>query len=302
MVKIFLTGSTGFIGSHLCKRLTEMGHEVVALIRDVHVSRQWLGEALRDCKVVFGDVRNFRLMKRVLNQYEIEWCFHMAAHAIVKTAYRDPITCFESNIMGTVNILEACRELGIPKTLVMNTDKIFGNQPQAEENAVLVATEPYGTSKVCQDYIARCFMETYDMRIISPRSCNAYGYDLSNRIVPNTIRACLRGESPVIFKGETTRRQYIYIKDLVDALIRLMEGEIGGVYNIATPDILSQDEVVRIILQFFSDLEPKMVAREERPKEIRSQSMICSDFGWQPKYSFEDGIKETIEEFRKWGW
>lgn len=298
-MNIFIDGATGFIGSHMMNKLKEE-HKVVMLFRDC-VWNDWLKEAREGCVRVRGDVLNFRLLKRVLSQYEIEQVYHFAAQAIVRVAQKDPIGCFNTNVMGTVNILEACRQLDVDKVLVMSTDKIFGNVMNAHTKTPLSATEPYGTSKACQDLIAQTFLETYGMNIIVPRSCNAYGYDLSNRIIPNTIRACLRGESPVIFEGEETRRQYICITDLCEALIHLMKHHsYKGVYNIATDNVLTQEEVVKTICDFFS-ISPRYVKRKKPIHEIKSQSMICSSFGWRHKYSFRDGIKETIKRFKRYG-
>lgn len=299
-MNIFVTGSTGFIGSHAINELKKE-HKIVILTRDVFWNK-WLKEVCQGCTRVNGDILNFRLLKRVLNQYEIDQVYHFAAHAVVKTAYRDPITCFSTNVMGTVNILEACREVDVDKILVMSTDKIYGNKMEAETTSPLVPTEPYGTSKVCQDMIAQTFLKTYGMHILVPRACNAYGYDLSNRIVPNTIRACLKGENPIIFEGEETKRQYIYVMDLCEAIVHLMKhASYKGVYNIATDDVLTQEEVVKTICQFFP-VSPRYVEREKPLREIKSQSMVCSGFGWKPQYSFKEGIEETIEQFRKYGW
>lgn len=301
-MKIFVTGGSGFIGSHLVNELKH-DNDVVVLMRDIPSPSspwgKWVTSALDGCTIALGDVLNIRLLRRVLAEYHVEHVYHLAASAVVRTALKDPITTFETNVQGTVNVLEACRQVDVKNILVQSTDKVYGNRMGALEKHPLVATGIYETSKTAQDLTAQAFMNSYDMPIIIPRSCNAYGYDFARRIVSNTIRTCLRGESPIIFEGENTLRQYVYVQDLCDALIWLMENRKNGIFNIATPDILSQEQVVKTILKFFPGLEPEYVKREA-VKEIRSQSMVCSISGWQPKHSFEDGIKETIEEFRRW--
>ena len=160
--------------------------------------------------------------------------------------------------------------------------------------------EPYGVSKTCADLIAQNFVEVYGLNIIITRPCNTYGYDRNIRIIPNTIRKCLKGEKPVIWKWEETKRQYIYVEDLVDALIFLMENKKKGIFNITSPDVLTPKQVVETILKFFPHLEPEYLERD-KPTEIMAQSMRMQPFGWGPKSTFEKGIEETIKKFRMYG-
>ena len=301
-MSVLVTGATGFIGSHLCNQLNKQQSRVVVLVRDILPSpwSNWLSNALEGCTFVKGDLLNPKLLRRILAEYHIEHVFHLAAQALVSTALKDPTTTFEVNVMGTVHLLEACRQLDMEKVYVMSTDKIYGNRMEAKENDPPISTGIYETSKSCQDLVAQAFLKTYGLHIVIGRSCNAYGYDLSPRIVPNTIRACMRGESPIIYEGEETVRQYIYVEDLCEAVIHLVHASYKGPYNIATNDILTQEQVVKKICGFFP-VSPRYVEREKPIHEIKSQSMVCSKFGWKPKYSFEEGIKLTIEAFKKWG-
>jgi nucleoside-diphosphate-sugar epimerase len=303
-LRVLVTGGSGFIGSHLVKRLISDEHEVVVLVRDVLPSpwANWLNEALKGAIQVRGDVLDFNVIKRVLAEYEIEYCLHLAAQAVVRKAVADPLNTFSVNIMGTVNILEACRQLDTPKVLVMNTDKIFGNRMNAEAEDPVVADGIYETSKACACLISESYRQTYGMKIVTPQVCNIYGYDLAPRIIPNTIISCLKNEPPIIFEGEKTLRQYIYVEDVCEALLRLMSGNHAGRFNICGNDILTQEEVVQTIVKnFFPHLKPKYVKREKPIKEIQWQSLKPSNFGWKPEYTFESGIKETIAKFKKYG-
>ena len=135
-------------------------------------------------------------------------------------------------------------------------------------------------------------------------NCNCYGYDLSPRIIPNTIRSCLKGENPIIYKGEHTLRQYIFASDMASAIIHLAENNLTGIYNMATNDLLTQEQAVQKILENFTGLKPKYVEREKPIKEIQKQSMNwekLKNTGWAPKYNFESGIKETIAKFKRYG-
>lgn len=298
MANIFITGIQGFIGSHLAKKMIEEEHNVIGLIRDCQKTK-WLKETLKGCITVRGDVTNFRVLKRVLNQYQIDWCIHLAAHSIVKTAYRDPIETFSTNVMGTVVLLEACRQLEIPKILVQSTDKVYGDQMDAKTFSHLKPTEPYGTSKICADLAAQTFINTYDMNIAITRMCNVFGFDWNNRIIPNTIRKCLKGNSPVIFKNDGSKRQYIYVADAVDALVHVCNFS-TGIQNVATKYILTQEEVVKHVLRFFPKVHPRYVEKSGL-REIKSQSMqLQVSPPWKPRFTFDEGVERTIEAFKKW--
>lgn len=311
-MSILVTGSSGFIGSHLVKSLVENGENVICLIHDDPTWRSWLLEALRDTVLVWGDIRNHSLLKRVINQYSVDRVFHLAAQSIVKKAYRDPVNVFDVNVVGTVKLLEACRQLDVKKIVVQSTDKIYGNQTLATVASPYRVTEIYGASKICVDVAAQSFIENYDMNIVISRMCNIYGLDYSDRIVPNTIRSCLDGKSPIIFRNDPSKRQYMHVYDAVQALIFLMDEAESGAHNVCGDleqfPIMSQEEVVLSILQFFPAIKPEYV---DKPgiKEIESQSMVPSInstphwwLNWAPKYLFEEGIKLTIDAYRKYGW
>ena len=299
----FITGAMGFIGSHLVNMLQEQDEEVVALCHDVPAWTNWMEETIGGLIWVRGDVRDYQFLMRAFNRYRPEVVYHLAASAIVKTAHLDPINTYDINVMGTLKVLEACRQLEIPKVVVQSTDKVYGD---AEDTIVidpLIPTEPYGTSKVCADMIAQSYRKTYGMNLAITRPCNIYGYDLSDRIVPNTIRACLEEKTPIIYGQGGDQRQYLYVNDLCEVLIKIGSSDhLTGRFNIGGPDTLDQEQVVQKILKFFPDLEPTYIERPEY-KEISRQSLQTSpSIDWEPMYSFEQGIRATIAHFEEYGW
>lgn len=302
VTRVLITGASGFIGSHLTKKLADDRNEVVVLYRDA-VPSLWLEEALENCVKVRGDIRNLELLKRVVNEYEIEHVYHLAGETIVGRAYRDPINTFETNLTGTLNMLEVCRQLDVKQVLVQSTDKVYGAREEAREEDRLVPLEPYNTSKICQDYLARCYVETYGMKVAIPRCCNVYGYDRASRIVPNIIRSCLREDPPVLYAGEEeTTRQYIYVGDTCNALTFIMKKNWIGPINVGTNDVLTQAQVVRRICQHFG-IHERLVERQKTFKQISKQSMNWSRFrtlGWGPQFTFDEGIKLTIEAFKRY--
>lgn len=298
-----VTGGSGFIGSHLVKALTEKGEKVISLAFE-HPYSSWLVDALSGSTIVRGDVRDQHFLKRVISQYRIKTVFHLAAQAIVKKAIREPVNTYDVNVMGAVQVLESCRQLNVENVIVQSSDKVYGDQELADVSSPLIPTSPYETSKIAEDVIAQSYAKTYGMNVTITRPCNCYGLDDEDRIVPNTIRACMEGRSPTIFKGDHGKRQYIYVADLVSALIHLKDmakyrNPCLMVANIATDDLLDQEQVVLRILEFFPDINPEYV-EPKSIKEIRSQSIILTDFGWKPKYDFEHGINKTLELWRKY--
>lgn len=302
----FVTGASGFIGSHVCNELTKRNHTVVAQIRDIYPTPwgQWLQEALRNCILVKGDVTDFQFVKRVMTEYSPQrGVLHLAAQALVATAQKDPMSTFQTNVQGTIHVLEAARQLRTPGILIQSTDKVYGDNSQATVDSRLVPTEPYSTSKICIDLIAQTYRQTYEMPITVTRPSNVYGYDFcSNRIVPNTIKKCLKGEKPVIFKDENSVRQYIFVDDLCEVFQNLLESLSAAgmpVVNIASDTILSQQDVVLEILKNFPELSAEYV---EKPflREIHSQCMSEFVKAKNPT-GFTEGIRRTIEQFKRYG-
>jgi len=318
-MNVFVTGGSGFIGSHVCQKLSEK-HKVITLIRDMPPRqgswRRWLDEALAQTAIVVGDVLNESLLRRILADYQITTVVHCAAQAIVSTAQEDPLSTFQVNVQGTANLLEACRAVPVQTLYVVSTDKVYGAKTEASEGDPLVSTGIYETSKVCEDMIAQAYARIYGLPIVIGRACNTYGYDLANRIVPNTIRTCMKGESPIIYQGEEAKRQYIYVKDHADAISFLLSKSpklrsdfpislrYPQIFNIGTSDILNQTEVVTEICKHYPNAEISIKLRPKPLVELDSQwvnSSRLESYGWCPMYHFADGIDETIKMFEKHG-
>jgi len=298
--RILVTGATGLIGSHLVNELKK-DHDVVSLFHNCPMG-EWQKEALEDTVKVKGDIRDFRLLRRVIARYGVDRVCHLAAIAQVKTAHRDPLSTYDINVMGAVAVLEACRQLEVERVLVMNTDKVYGEKLGATVEDPYQPSEPYATSKICQGFIAWSYIDTYGLDVIIPHSCNAFGYDpFNNRIFPNTIKACIRGEQPLIFTNDESIREYIYVDDLVNALKKLLlDPKIKpGPYNIATGWVYGQKDVVLKILKHFPSLRPKYV-RAKLPPQIQEETMKMSRWSWTPSCSFDDAIDLTAALFEQY--
>lgn len=296
MKTVLVTGANGFIGSHLVNRLKK-DNRVVSLVHSSLLG-DWENESLEGTNIVDADVRNLDEVRRIVSRYEVDDIYHTAAISIVKTAFQDPVGVLSVNAMGTVSVLEAARQVGVRKILVLNTDKVYGEGLGSTEDTPYEPTEPYGASKCCQGFIVESYIRTYGMNIVMSHSCNVFGYDpFSNRIFPNVIKKCLRNESPLIFTNDDSVREYVYVEDLLDAFQILMDNdEHKGPRNISTGWIYNQKDVVLKVLEHFS-LEPKYV-EGEIPPQIEKQSLASVKWDWEPSHTFQESIALTIERFK----
>lgn len=311
---VFVTGCTGLLGSWLVKDLVEKGANITGLIRDwVPKSNLILQDSINKINTVRGDINDYFLMERVLNEYEIDTVFHLAAQTIVSIANRNPIPTFETNIKGTWNILEACRRNPtVERVIVASSDKAYGEHEilPYTEDAPLKGSHPYDVSKSCADLLAFTYHNTYELPVCITRCGNFYGGgDLNyNRIVPGTIRSILLGERPIIRSDGAFIRDYIYIRDAVNAYSFLAEKmddlDIHGeAFNFSNEIQLTVLELTNDILRIMdrTDLEP--IVLNEAKGEIKHQYLSAAKakdmLGWNPTYAVEEGLKETIDWYKE---
>ena len=306
---VFITGSTGILGSWLTNELINKGANIVALVRDdVHSSNIHSLNLLKKITRVNGNVEDFGLILRSVNEYEIDTIFHLGAQTIVGTANRSPLPTFETNIKGTWNILESARQLDTKRVIIASSDKAYGSHEKLPyiEDAKLAGSHPYDVSKSCADLIAQAYYKTYGLPIAITRCGNIYGGgDLNfSRIIPGTIKFLIENQSPIIRSDGKFIRDYFYIKDAVKAYLLLAEklyenGVTGEAFNFGTEspiDVISVvGEIIRISRK--NHIRPKIL--NEAQNEIRNQYLSCEKarrlLNWMPDYTLIDGLKETYE-------
>lgn len=307
--RVLVTGATGLLGGWLVRALVSGGADVVTLVRDRVAASPLADAALRGrVTEVAGSVEDSDLVARVINEYEIDAVFHLAAQTIVGTALRDPISTLTSNIQGTWCVLEGCRRAGtVSRVVVASTDKVYGEQtslPSTEE-APLRGRHPYDVSKLCADLLAQSYAATYDLPVVITRCGNLFGGgDFNwNRIVPGTIRAALRGMSPLVRTDGTLVRDYFFVLDAVDAYMRLAEQahrpELKGrVYNFSEDRPMSVSEICRRTLEAVGRPELEIVIEGRPSQEIQKQwldsTRARTELQWRPVYGLEEGLARTV--------
>ncbi len=307
---VFVTGATGLLGSSLTKALVKKGANVTILLRDYcKDSRLIKSGMLKKTNIVSGNLEDFELLIRSLNEYEIDSVFHLGAQTIVPTALRNPLSTFNSNIKGTWNLLEACRILGnVKRIVVASTDKAYGTQKilPYTEDMELKGIFPYDVSKVCADLISQSYFKTYGLNVSITRCGNIYGPgDLNfSRIVPGTIKAGLLNEVLEIRSNGKFIRDYIFMEDVVLGNLKIAENIEkcrGHAFNLSTNNRMSVIDVVENISKAMGK-KIKYKILDKAKKEIKAQYLSSEKakkiLGWEAKYSFEEGIKKTIEWYK----
>jgi len=312
----FVTGATGFVGANLAAELVAQGANVVSLQRDEVQPNSLDLLRLRDkLTVINGSVDDLPLMSRILNEYEVDAVFHLAAQALVGAANRSPVSTFESNIRGTYILLEACRNSStVKRVVVASSDKAYGSHTDLPytEDFKLNAVFPYDVSKACTDLISQSFAHTFDLPVAVTRSANIYGPADANlsRIIPGTILSVLKGERPIIRSDGTPVRDFIFTDDIVAGYLLLAENidrAKGEAFNFGSGEPISMLDLVNSILTLMgkeNDLTPDILLKTKIENEIDAQYLdsakVNERFGWTPQVDIKDGLKRTIDWYDKY--
>lgn len=310
--RVFITGVSGFVGSSLAKQLFEWGAEIYGLVKDDNAESVF-NSFRSHVTVIHGDLENLTVLERAINENDIQYVFHLGAQAIVGAANQSPLSTFRTNVLGTCNLLEACRgKKSLKAIIIASSDKAYGTHKKLpyREDYPLLPQYPYDTSKACGDLIAQSYVKTYKMPIVITRFANIYGpgdYNFS-RIIPDTIRHILEGKNPVIRSDGKPERDYLFIEDVIDlylTLARNIEETQGQIFNAGHNKPYSVLHIVKTLIKISGNkkIKPEVLGKGSLHGEIDRQWMdghkVYKLLGWKPKIMLEQGLRKTFHWYQK---
>jgi len=311
--KVLVTGADGFIGSHLVEALIAHGCDVRAFVYyNSFGSWGWLDslpqEVVRNLDVFSGDIRDPNGVLEAMTGCDV--VFHLAALIAIPFSYHSPDSYVDTNIKGTLNVLQAAKRLGIERCLVTSTSEVYGTARYApiDEKHPFQGQSPYSASKIGADRLAESFHKSFETPVVIVRPFNTYGPRQSARaVIPTIITQLLLGEKELRLGSLSPTRDFNYVKDTAQGFIALAESDetIGKEINIATGKEYSIGRVAEILV---AELNPDahIVTDEQRLRPDASEvfrlmgdnTLITSLTQWRPGYDLEDGLRDTIEWFK----
>ncbi|MFH2069957.1 MAG: NAD-dependent epimerase/dehydratase family protein [Elusimicrobiota bacterium] len=315
---VLVTGCYGFLASNIIIYLLKKGANIVGISNDyIPVSLLCLGSYDKKISIVPGSITNHPIIKRVLNEYEIQVCFHLAATAVESFAKNFPLNTFETNIKGTWCVLESARECRtIESVVIASSDKAYGEHKKLpyKEDYLLVGFYPYDASKVCAETLAKAYFHAFNLPIAITRCGNLYGPgDFHwSRIIPGTIRSLIHNEAPIIRSDGTPVRDYFYIEDAVSAYLTLAEKVVkkpevrGDAFNFSCETPITALDLVKMLISLHrrSTLRPRILGKDKPFTEIHAQYLSSEKarraLGWKAKYSLKEGLKKTIAWYKSY--
>jgi NAD dependent epimerase/dehydratase len=310
--KVFVTGADGFIGSHLAEELVMQGARVTALVYYNSWSTYgWLDRVRRDIvdamEIVVGDIRDAESIEPLLRH--VDTVFHLAALISIPYSYKAGESFVETNIKGTLNVLNAARKGKVKKILHTSTSEVYGSARYVpmDESHPLQPQSPYAASKVGADMMALSYYLSFDLPVTIVRPFNAFGPRQTPRcVIPTIILQCLKNREtgkPIRLGNLDTRRDLTYVKDTVSGFLRIAEADKtdGEVLNIGVGKDFAIREVADIIFRLLGvDLPVEQEQQRLRPEKSEVERLCCDNrkivrmCGWKPTYSLDEGLRLTI--------
>lgn len=311
--RILVTGADGFIGSHLTETLIQQGHSVRAFCHyNSFNSWGWIDSFTQELKskldVFTGDIRDSNGVRTAMTGVDV--VFHLAALIAIPFSYHSPDSYVDTNIKGTLNVLQAAKDLGTKRVLVTSTSEVYGTAQfvPITELHPKQGQSPYSATKIGADHIAESFYRSFNLPVTIVRPFNTYGPRQSARaVIPTIVSQLLNGKTEIQLGDTTPTRDLLYVKDTVNGFIAISKCDelIGHEVNIAAQSEISIGNLAKELIR---QINPKarIVADESRLRPEKSEvyrlfgsnEKLCQYTDWEPTYTLDYGLKETIEWFK----
>lgn len=313
-MKVLVTGADGFIGSHLVEELMATGHQVRALVYyNSFNSWGWLDtlpqSKLAEIEIFAGDIRDPNGVRKAMAG--TEQVFHLAALIAIPFSYHSPDSYVDTNIKGTLNVLQAARDYNVSRVLITSTSEVYGTAQYVpiDEKHPFQAQSPYSATKIGADRIAESFYRSFELPVTIVRPFNTYGPRQSARaVIPTIITQLLAGKTAIKLGAVTPTRDFNYVQDTVNGFLAIAAAEntIGEEINIASQQEISIGDLAQQLIRQINP-QARIVCDEVRLRPEMSEvnrllggnEKIKALTGWSPQYTLEEGLQETIEWLRE---
>lgn len=311
---VLVTGAGGFIPSHVVEQLVKKNYKVRAFVHYNSMSNWgWIDSfdknTMDSIEVFSGDVRDPNGVREAMKGCDM--VIHMAALIAIPYSYYSPDSYVDTNVKGTLNILQAARDLQPKRVLITSTSEVYGTAKYVpiDENHPFQGQSPYSATKIGADRLAESFYRSFNLPVTIVRPFNTYGPRQSARaIIPTIITQLLSGQNEIKLGSLTPTRDFNYVKDTANGFVSILESDkaIGEEINIATQNEISMGDVAKTIINIINP-KAKIICDEQRirPNKSEVNRLLGSNkklkelTNWEQRFSFEDGIRETIEWFKK---
>jgi dTDP-glucose 4,6-dehydratase len=310
-MKIFVTGGAGFIGSNFIRHVLGNGcnYSVVNYDKLTYAGNLANLESVADhpgYEFVKGDICDAAAVEKAMRGCDA--VVHFAAESHVDRSIYDPAPVIQTNLTGTFQLLEVARNICVSRFVHVSTDEVYGDIPAgafADENYPLQPSSPYSASKAGADHLVRSYVRTYEFPAVITRSSNNYGpFQFPEKFVPLMVTNALNDMALPVYGDGKQQRDWLHVEDNCRGILAVLEkGRIGEVYNIGGGQVEENLAVVRRLLQLTGKPESLLSYVQDRPGHDRRYALDCrkitSELGWRPKISLEDGLRQTMDWYKK---
>ena len=303
-MRIVITGGAGFIGSNLAEVLSKDNANEVIVLDDLSTGKLANTKDMA-IKFVNGSITDLELLQTIFK--DVDYVLHQAAIPSVPRSINEPIASNNANITGTLNVLVAARDRNVKKVVYASSSSVYGDTPKLPKREDMTPTplSPYAVTKLTGEHYCNVFNEVYGLKTVALRYFNVYGpkqdpYSDYAAVIPKFVSRVLRDEPPMIYGDGQQTRDFTFVKDVVTANIRAMKSDATGVFNIASGNRITIQELAELVMKLM-DKDLGVILEEPRKGDVLHSladvSKAKAGFGYEPGYRLETGLEETVKWF-----